>query len=426
MKFIKKLFILPTLMCLPTISLFSCNKEKNVELEPQACFLKEDILWWHGEGTTKVQLHPIIYPEGCHPKLIWETSDPNNLCVTDNGLTFFRGSHPATYYDETVSVYPQGHKELTASVHVINFTSFPEPFFPPFRQEMVFNADDDIYFSSKYWGFIGASCFDLKRGLMSQLDFFRLIRIKKDDGNLYIPKSLRDYIGLKRKILVNGIYQEVEVIGVNEDYQRNGSDPIFTFQFTHPVCDSESEPIKVKWDQNGCKDYWSSNIRTFLNNELFSSIDGSDYFTPVTRKAITYQDGHWGATEDTDLSEEEIEGNKIEKLFLPALTDIYNYDELNIFYKDENMRYNPELEYTDRQYTVYKKNVGDSKREDANTSLIRTDLEGNPVSYWLASPSAFEFKENDKLVNVITKEGINDYSNYNCDQELYILPCFCI
>ncbi len=256
--------------------------------------------------------------------------------------------------------------------------------------------------------------------------------------------GLDSFVGLERTIKINGIEHKVRVIGENEDYLAGEDDkpqldkPVaLTFQFDNIISSmTEDGIIDPEYKNIGNGWGWkTSNVRKFLNEEEGTGLKpfikqmeeqlGEDAIKIVSKKIITLDVVGVGFIS--------------EKIFEPALAEIYNVQQLNdVYFDEESYEIYQKEANTDSAgqnqgpYSYYKQNI---KQDDESAvihqqkCLIRTDVDGFAHPYWLRSAYITDDTEYNAQWNIWSNGmrcPISESGEVENHWYLGMAPIFCI
>ncbi|MBQ0045687.1 MAG: hypothetical protein KBS35_02250, partial [Mycoplasma sp.] len=265
-------------------------------------------------------------------------------------------------------------------------------------------------------------------------DWSKIVELSKQGlDSLKQHYNVESFVGLQRKVTINGLEHTVKVIGENEDFKCKTDEHGFiepdykkpvalTFQFDNVVSykddDNDILPVKIKFAAeetipglepiiNACG--WEvSNAKQYLNNPEYEPPEameneyqpfitqlkeqlGSNAIEKVYKRSFnTNVQLHIGYTTNTRVQGYE------EQVFIPSLADIYTSkaclptppstwgQEFKDFYVDEGNRINETGEQT--AYSYYKNILGTNIGYwDFVRCLILSDCKGLTQNYWLRS-----------------------------------------
>lgn len=426
----RKLILLPTLTVLssmPLTSMVACKSTTQTEL----IFLDKDNFQFFDSSDT-VKLTPYVYPYDSTNEFVWESSDPENFPVTQDGLVSWSGEG----YYANIYVHPKGNEYVLATCRVNACFDFENCDWPTF-----------IY-----------HCNELEQGGIDNGQFCHSFYfVDEHTGNKEIPQSIDEFIGHKKKLNVNRAPHEVIILGVRQDHQEyegvwEGKDlftaPVaFTFQFNNVICATDKQPILFQWNSNKTSaNYWEEGqIHDKLNNVddgVLSMIDD-----PIVRNNIKTVKRRVNVQKLPNAPWEPVMGD--EKIFMPTVFDIFdstlepskppywkNYWNEGVIYDYEITEGG--LDWFISPYLYYKNNINLGQgRIGKQDCLIRKDLWNNPCEYWLASPYGIEAEslgsDYTDLINVVFKDGHSRYLDSSLEKDVLhsdhkypIAPCFCI
>lgn len=235
--------------------------------------------------------------------------------------------------------------------------------------------------------------------------------------------KIQSFVGLERKIIINGLAHTVKVIGENEDFQctENTEGEIvpdyhkpvaLTFQFdtvisTFDEDEGEIIPVEIPFcninEETGMPiTSWKwSRVKDYLNNDEYSVNDDQPFIQQLTNqlgpraiKEVCKTSFNTRKSENLTYDDETTLESSAEKVFIPSLGDIYTgEDNFPTIPDDWDWEHNDYLSESNlgqdgktHAYSYYH-NILSDKFAYSNPikSLVLTDYTGLSQDYWLRS-----------------------------------------
>jgi len=186
-------------------------------------------------------------------------------------------------------------------------------------------------FSTASWQVLDIWTYYYETGVIDETTFCSHFKI-----NGVTPTKLTDFLGLEKKVTINGLEHSVKVIGINHDeidseLVTKGTKALFTFQFFNKITTADNKALTTLYHKDdNYVDYLNSQLRYNLNRTGITGVDVSwgdssekrslfemlpaefdDYIWPVKKQV---------ATKPLTKTEFTVQ-TYTDRLFLPTMTE---------------------------------------------------------------------------------------------------------